>query len=100
MHRNNDRDDVGDGEENSEGPDANFAGSGTTMVSVGKMPGALREVDLSSLSIETVTVADLFRRIEISVEGCEIQCNGKVADLDDLVEGGDTVLAFAKIKGN
>lgn len=68
-----------------------------SIVSVGKIPGEIREVPVDG----KMTIKALFILIGVkSLDRCEIQRNGQEADLDDLVEVGDTVLAIAKIRGN
>lgn len=66
------------------------------IVTVGKVPGELHELPID----EQTTIAALFAKINLNVGGCEIQRNGVAADLESVVEPGDTVLAMTKIRGN
>lgn len=71
--------------------------NGNPIVSVGKIPGEIKEVPVD----DKMTIKALFILIGVkNLDRCEIQRNGQEADLDDLVEAGDTVLAIAKIRGN
>lgn len=67
------------------------------VVSIGKIPGEIKEVPFN----DQMTIQAIFIMIGIkNLDRCEIQRNGQEAELDDLVEPGDTILAIAKIRGN
>ena len=67
------------------------------VASVGKIPGEIKEIPLT----QKITVRELFQLAGIENLGrCEIQRNGQEANLDAIVESGDTILAIAKIRGN
>ncbi len=67
------------------------------IVNIGKIPGEIREALIDG----NKTIRALFIEIGVrNLDNCEIQRNGRDANLDDNVEPGDTVLAIAKIRGN
>jgi hypothetical protein len=101
-HLDSDTGDTGSGE----GTPSNIGDAGGSdggekpprgMVTFGKIPGDLHE---QAIVPGETTIRQLFEGTNLRIDGSEIQRNGAPANLDDMVEAGDTVLVMAKIKGN
>ena len=65
-------------------------------VRVGKLPGRIREVDIS----ERNTILDVLAAAQLTQDGYELRLNGTPAEMEQRVKPGDTVLLVKKIKGN
>jgi sulfur carrier protein ThiS len=71
---------------------------GTGSVKVGKVPGRITEVNI--VDGET-TVREAIQLAGLSLEaGYSARLNGDVADLDEVLEDGDSVTLVKEVKGN
>lgn len=67
-------------------------------ISAGKVPGGtIQDIEIEG----RMTVRDVFKKLNVNTDGCEIQLNGERAGLDDIVtEDTMTIFALPRIRGN
>lgn len=65
-------------------------------IKVGVMPGKLTEIVIN----DDTTADDAFQLADLKVAGYEIRLDGTVIDENDIVNGGNLLVAMKKIKGN
>lgn len=71
-------------------------GNTEKIVKVGKMPGRIQEIVVDS----EMTVRELLTHADLSAEGFDVKADGEKVDLDDVVNGYNTVLLVKQVKGN
>lgn len=65
-------------------------------VRVGRLPGRIQEVEIPQGGM----IADILAVAELTADGYELRLNGSLAEINERVQPGDTVLLVKKIKGN
>lgn len=65
-------------------------------VSIGLMPGSIRQVEVP----DDAVVNDVVSAAGLDPNGHDIRIAGRVVELGSAVNGGDTVLLVRKVKGN
>ena len=71
-------------------------GNAERIIKVGKMPGRIQELAVS----EDMAVADVLELAELNAEGYDIKADGEKVQLNDSINGFNTILLVKQVKGN